>query len=218
MVSLELYSGSLDFYLFFKSIRVLRNCHQREPPHLSRLSLSLSISRSVGALRSVLRARVVNQKQLRVGALGNVTVLPPWEGRLWSRIIMCAGLAVLGPPSLAGACYGTFWAGHASVMKAFDVAEVPAPRIPPTQPAWERRTPAGRFRVASWCHGEGGYLSAGGNHGPNGAALKISSWRGLGPSGPPMAPNRRCDDVVFVAGAAHTLVARYLEMEGVGES
>lgn len=138
---------------------------------------------------------------------------------------MCAGLAaLLGPPSLAGACYGTFWAGHASVMKAFDVAKVPSSSYTANATslgaAYASWTIQSRFVVPLF--DEGGYLSYNLETMSKkmGEPLKISSWREFYRSaGPPMAARTGAAMMsFFVAGAAHTLVARYLEMEGVGES
>jgi len=62
---------------------------------------------------------------------------------------MCAGLAALvGPPSLAGVCYGTWWSGRTTTAKSLHI----------TPPAWWNPLSAGAgagalvgsYKIQNW--------------------------------------------------------------------
>jgi hypothetical protein len=132
---------------------------------------------------------------------------------------MCAGLAaLLAPPSLAGAAYGTFWAGHASAMKTLNTTQVPrssyaanAAGLGAVYASWQLQS-----RLMLPLFDEGGSLSYNLETMSKklGEPLKIASWKDFYRSaGPPLVARTGAVMVsFFVAGAAQTLVARYLEM------
>lgn len=133
---------------------------------------------------------------------------------------MCAGLAALfGPPSLVGACYGTFWAGHASAMNALNATQVPGSSnaanvasIGSAYASWKMQS-----RLVVPLFDEGGSLSYNLETMSKklGEPLKINSWRDFYRSaGPPVVARTGAVMVsFFVAGAINTLVARHLDMQ-----
>ena len=133
---------------------------------------------------------------------------------------MCAGLAaLLGPPSLAGACYGTFHAGNLSAMQTLNTTHVPrssyvanVASLGAAYASWKVQS-----RVVVPLFDEGGSFSWNleSMSKKMGEPLKINTWRDFYRSaGPPMAARTVAVMMsFFVAGAANTLVARYLDME-----
>mmetsp|Transcript_10093 Transcript_10093/g.24875 ORF Transcript_10093/g.24875 Transcript_10093/m.24875 type:complete len:142 (-) Transcript_10093:20-445(-) len=130
---------------------------------------------------------------------------------------MCAGvLALVGPPSVAGACYGTWSAGHATAMSQLG-GRPPAPSsvanavgIGAIYASWKVTN-----RLVVPVFDEGGSLSYNLEKMSQkfGEPLKITSWRDFYRSaGPPMLA--RTGAVVasfFVAGVAQAVVARSLD-------
>lgn len=133
---------------------------------------------------------------------------------------MCAGLAaLLGPPSLVGACYGTFWAGHASAMNTLNATHVPrsssAASVAGIGAAYASWKIQSRLMVPLF--DEGGSLSYNIETMSKklGEPLKINSWRDFYRSaGPPVVARTGAVMVsFFVAGAINALVARHLDTQ-----
>lgn len=133
---------------------------------------------------------------------------------------MCAGLAaLLGPPSLALASYGTWCAGSAAALHQLGTAQVPRPSyaanaagIGAVYASWKIQS-----RLVVPLFDEGGSLSYNLETmaAKLGEPLKIHSWRDFYRSaGPPVLARTGAVMVsFFIAGASQTLVARYLEMQ-----
>jgi len=129
---------------------------------------------------------------------------------------MCAGLAtLLGPPSLVGACYGTWLAGQLAALKTLDLSS------PAKSPFAAYAAGAGGL-AASWkaqskmvfpMFDEGGTMSLERASQKLGEPLKINTWgQFYRAAGPPVFA--RVGGVItsfFVAGASQALVASYLE-------